>query len=75
LKQLDRFIGSLPLALVHMGTRPFIEARQREGVKTTTTINLAPGSRSCRRSSCCRSGMRSLGADGALQGQHRLSGW
>ena len=41
LQQLDPFIGSLPLASVHMGTlRPFIEARQRSGCKAKT-INLA----------------------------------
>ena len=41
LKQLDPFIGSLPLASIHMGTlRPFIEARQRAKCKTKT-INLA----------------------------------
>ena len=34
LRQLDPYIGSLPLASVHMGTlRPFIEARRREGVQ------------------------------------------
>jgi integrase len=43
LKQLDPFIGSLPLDGVHMGSlRPFIEARRREGRKTKT-INLALG--------------------------------
>jgi integrase len=41
LKQLDQFIGHLPLASVHMGTlRPFIDARQRAGRKAKT-INLA----------------------------------
>ncbi len=32
LKQLDPFIGDLPIESVHMGTlRPFIEARQKQG--------------------------------------------
>lgn len=43
LRQLDPYIGSLPLASIHMGTlRPFIEARRRQGVKSKT-INLALG--------------------------------
>jgi integrase len=43
LRQLDPFIGSLPLAAVHMGTlRPFIDARRRQGRKAKT-INLALG--------------------------------
>lgn len=43
LKQLDPFIGSLPLDGVHMGTlRPFIEARRQQGVKTKS-INMALG--------------------------------
>lgn len=43
LKQLDPFIGALPLDGVHMGTlRPFIEARQKKGLKTKS-INLALG--------------------------------
>lgn len=41
LRQLDPFIGNLPLASVHMGTlRPFITARQRQGRKAKS-INLA----------------------------------
>lgn len=41
LKQLDPFIGDLPLENVHLGTlQPFIELRRRQGVKTKT-INLA----------------------------------
>ena len=41
LRQLDPFIGHLPIQSVHMGTlRAFIEARQRAGVKTKS-INLA----------------------------------
>jgi integrase len=41
LRQLDPYIGSLPLASVHMGTlRPFIEARHRTRRKSKT-INLA----------------------------------
>ena len=43
LKQLDPYLGDLPLASVHMGTlRPFIEARQKQGRKTKS-INLALG--------------------------------
>ena len=43
LKQLDPYLGVLPLASVHMGTlRPFIEARQKQGRKTKS-INLALG--------------------------------
>jgi len=43
LRQLDPFIGSLPLASVHAGTlRPFIDARRRQGRKAKT-INLALG--------------------------------
>ena len=43
LRQLDPYIGSLPLASIHMGTlRPFIDARRRQGRKTKT-INLALG--------------------------------
>ena len=43
LKQLDPYIGRLPLEGVHMGSlRPFIEVRQREGRKTKS-INLALG--------------------------------
>src|SRR5437773_5451107 len=43
LKQLDPYLGDLPLASVHMGTlRSFIEARQRQGRKTKS-INLALG--------------------------------
>ncbi len=43
LKQLDAFIGSLPVESVHMGTlRPFIEARQAAGIKTKT-VNIALG--------------------------------
>jgi integrase len=43
LKQLDPFLGDLPLASVHMGTlRPFIEARQKQGRKAKS-INLALG--------------------------------
>jgi integrase len=43
LQQLDPYLGSLPLASVHMGTlRPFIEARRRAGNKTKT-INLGLG--------------------------------
>jgi len=43
LKQLDPYIGTLPLEGVHMGSlRPFIEARQREGRKSKS-INLALG--------------------------------
>jgi integrase len=41
LKQLDPFIGDLPMHQVHMGTlAPFIAARRQQGVKTKT-INLA----------------------------------
>jgi integrase len=40
LKQLDPFIGDLPMHQVHMGTlAPFIAARRQQGVKTKT-INL-----------------------------------
>lgn len=40
LKQLDRFIGSLALEGIHMGTlRTYIEARQRDGRKTKS-INM-----------------------------------
>jgi integrase len=43
LKQLDPFIGHLPLEAVHMGTlRPFIEARRTQGIKTKS-VNLALG--------------------------------
>ena len=43
LKQLDPFIGDLPLDKVHLDTlRPFIEARRATGVKTKS-INLALG--------------------------------
>ena len=43
LKQLDPYLGDLPLASVHMGTlRPFIEARRKQGRKTKS-INLALG--------------------------------
>ena len=41
LKQLDPFIGSLPLESVHMGTlQPFIKSRNAQGVKART-INYA----------------------------------
>jgi integrase len=41
LKQLDPFIGDLPLESVHLGTlQPFIEARRQQGIKTKS-INLA----------------------------------
>ncbi|MDH3515038.1 MAG: site-specific integrase, partial [Gammaproteobacteria bacterium] len=41
LKQLDSFIGDLPMHQVHMGTlTPFIAARRQQGAKTKT-INLA----------------------------------
>jgi len=41
LKQLDPFIGELPLENVHLGTlQPFIEARRKQGIKTKS-INLA----------------------------------
>ena len=41
LKQLDPFIGDLPLESVHLGTlQPFIEARRKQGIKTKS-INLA----------------------------------
>ena len=41
LKQLDPFIGNLPLEKVHLGTlQPFIEARRQQGIKTKS-INLA----------------------------------
>lgn len=40
LKQLDPFIGDLPLQQVHLGTlKPFIDARRQSGVKTRT-INM-----------------------------------
>ncbi len=43
LKQLDAFIGDLPLQQVHLGTlKPFIEARRKQGIKTKS-INLALG--------------------------------
>lgn len=43
LKQLDPFIGHLPVESVHMGTlQPFIETRRRQGIKTKS-INLALG--------------------------------
>jgi integrase len=43
LKQLDPFIGDLEIRNVHMGTlRPFIDARQSQGIKTKS-INLALG--------------------------------
>jgi integrase len=43
LKQLDPFIGDLKLRSVHIGTlRPFIEMRQKDGIKTKS-INLALG--------------------------------
>lgn len=43
LKQLDPYLGALPLASVHMGAlRAFIEARQRQGRKAKS-INLALG--------------------------------
>ena len=43
LKQLDPFIGNLPLENVHLGTlQPFIEARRKQGIKTKS-INLALG--------------------------------
>jgi hypothetical protein len=39
-KQLDRYIGDLPLDEVHMGTlAPFIEARKCDGVKSRTINN------------------------------------
>jgi integrase len=42
-KQLDPFIGNLPIESVHMGTlQPFIEARRKQGIKTKS-INLALG--------------------------------
>lgn len=41
LKQLDPYIGDLPLGNVHLGTlQPFIEARRKQGVKNKS-INLA----------------------------------
>lgn len=41
LRQLDPFIGDLPLQGVHLGTlQPFIDARRRSGIKTKS-INLA----------------------------------
>lgn len=43
LKQLDPFIGDLAIRSVHIGTlRPFIEMRQKAGIKTKS-INLALG--------------------------------
>ena len=43
LKQLDPYIGHLPIESVHMGTlQPFIEARRKQGIKTKS-INLAMG--------------------------------
>jgi integrase len=43
LKQLDPYIGHLPLGNVHLGTlQPFIEARRQQGIKTKS-INLALG--------------------------------
>jgi len=43
LKQLDPFIGDLPLSNVHLGTlQPFIAARREQGIKTKS-INLALG--------------------------------
>ena len=43
LKQLDPFIGDLPLASIHKGTlQPFIDARRKQGRKTKS-INLALG--------------------------------
>jgi integrase len=43
LRQLDPFIGDLPIESVHMGTlRPFVEARRAKGIKTTS-VNLALG--------------------------------
>lgn len=43
LRQLDPYIGSLPLSSIHMGTlRPFIEARRKAGRKAKT-VNLALG--------------------------------
>ncbi len=43
LKQLDPFIGDLPLQNVHLGTlQPFIEARRKQGIKTKS-INLSLG--------------------------------
>ncbi len=41
LKQLDPYIGDLPIENVHLGTlQPFIEARRKQGIKTKS-INLA----------------------------------
>jgi integrase len=41
LKQMDPYIGNLPLVNVHLGTlQPFIEARRKQGIKTKS-INLA----------------------------------
>lgn len=43
LKQLDSYIGDLPLQAVHRGSlQPFVEARQAQGIKTKS-INLALG--------------------------------
>ena len=41
LKQLDPYIGDLPVEQVHLGSlQPFIEARRKQGIKTKS-INLA----------------------------------
>ncbi len=43
LRQLDPFIGDLPIESVHMGTlQPFLEARRAQGIKAKS-INLALG--------------------------------
>ncbi|MEE9356140.1 MAG: site-specific integrase, partial [Methylococcaceae bacterium] len=43
LKQLDPYIGELPLAQIHLGTlQTFIKARRKQGIKTKS-INLALG--------------------------------
>ncbi len=43
LKQVEPYIGDLSLDKVHLGTlQPFIEARQKQGIKTQS-INLALG--------------------------------
>ena len=43
LKQLDPYIGHLPIESVHVGTlQPFIKARRKQGIKTKS-INLALG--------------------------------
>jgi hypothetical protein len=40
LKQLDPYIGELPLEHVHLGTlQPFIEARRKQGIKTKSINN------------------------------------